>query len=31
MTNIRERYGDGYMAQSEIQDVVMDYLMELYK
>ncbi len=31
VTNIRERYGDGYMAQSEIQDVVMDYLMELYK
>ena len=29
VTNIRERYGDGYMAQSEIQDVVMDYLMEL--
>lgn len=31
VTNMKETYGDGYMAQSEIQEAVMDYLMELYK
>lgn len=31
VTNMRERYGEGYMAQSEIQNAVMDYLMEIYK
>lgn len=31
VTNMREHYGDGYMAQEEIQQAVMDYLVELYK
>lgn len=31
VTNMREQYGEGYMAQSEIQETVMDYLMEIYK
>lgn len=31
VTNMREQRGEGYMAQSEIQKAVTDYLMELYK
>lgn len=31
VTNMREQYGEGYMAQSEIQETVMDYLMNIYK
>ncbi len=31
VTGMKENYGEGYMAQSEIQEAVMDYLMELYK
>lgn len=31
VTNMTETYGAGYMAQNEIQETVMDYLMELYK
>ena len=31
VTDMKENYGEGYMAQSEIQEAVMDYLMELYK
>ncbi len=31
VTNMKERHGDGYMAQSEIQQAVMDYLVEIYK
>lgn len=31
VANMKENYGEGYMAQSEIQNAVMDYLMELYK
>ena len=28
---MRQKQGDGYLAQAEIQNAVMDYLMELYK
>lgn len=31
VTNMKENYGEGYMAQAEIKDTVIDYLMELYK
>lgn len=31
VADMKETYGEGYMAQSEIQNAVMDYLMELYK
>ncbi len=31
VTNMREHYGDGYIAQEEIQQAVMDYLINLYK
>lgn len=31
VANMRERYGEAYMAQSELQEAVMDYLMEIYK
>ena len=31
VANMRERYGEAYMAQSELQGAVMDYLMEIYK
>jgi len=31
VTNMRERYGEGYMAQNEMKETVMDYLIELYK
>lgn len=31
VTNMREHYGDGYIAQEEIQQTVMDYLVSLYK
>lgn len=31
VANRKETYGEGYMAQSEMQNAVMDYLMELYK
>lgn len=31
VTNMKETYGEGYMAQGEIRQAVIDYLMELYK
>lgn len=31
VTNMRESNGEGYLAQSEIREAVIDYLMELYK
>lgn len=31
VTNMKENYGEGYMAQAEIKDTVTDYLMDLYK
>jgi trigger factor len=31
VTNMQETYGEGYMAQDEMRDAVVDYLMELYK
>lgn len=31
VTNMREQRGEGYMAQSEIQKAVTDYLMDLYR
>ena len=31
VANMRERYGEAYIAQSELQEAVMDYLMEIYK
>ncbi len=31
VTNMKENYGEGYMAQAEIQEAVTDYLMERYK
>lgn len=31
VTNMKENYGEGYMAQNEIRETVVDYLMELYK
>lgn len=31
VTNMKENYGEGYMAQNEIREAVIDYLMELYK
>jgi len=31
VTNMKETYGEGYMAQNEIVDTVVDYLMGLYK
>lgn len=31
VTNIKNTYGDNYMAQAEIKNVVIEYLMDLYK
>ena len=31
VTNMKETYGEGYMAQSEIKDAVTEHLMNLYK
>lgn len=31
VTNMKENYGEGYMAQNEIRTAVTDYLMELYQ
>lgn len=31
VTNMKENYGEGYMAQAEMRDVVVDYLMDMYK
>ena len=31
VANMKTQYGEAYMAQSELQSAVMDYLMELYK
>lgn len=31
VTNTREQFGEGYMAQLELQETVMDYLIQLYK
>lgn len=31
VTNMKETYGEGYMAQSEIRDTVTEHLMNLYK
>lgn len=31
VTSMKENYGDPYMAQAEIKDMVIEYLMELYK
>lgn len=31
VTNMKESYGEAYMAQQEIREMVVDYLMELYK
>ncbi len=31
VTNIKNTYGDGYMAQAEMKTVVTEYLMDLYK
>ena len=31
VANMKENYGEGYLAQGEIREAVTDYLMELYK
>ncbi len=31
VTNMKNTYGDGYMAQAEMKEVVIEYLMSLYK
>lgn len=31
VTSMKENYGEGYMAQAEIKDMVIEYLMNLYK
>lgn len=31
VTNMRESYGENYMAQLELQEAVMDYLIEIYR
>lgn len=31
VTSMKENYGEAYMAQAEIKDMVIEYLMELYK
>lgn len=30
VANMKQNYGDGYMAQAEIKDTVIDYLNNLY-